>query len=70
MDGDDGGVDCTADTTGNVVVTLRRPELLGLRGVGVVDIIGADYQRRPRDIGTNVSATIIGGRRSGQLTSR
>lgn len=39
MDGDDGGVAWTAATAGNVAVTPRRPELLGLRGVGVVDII-------------------------------
>lgn len=39
IDGDDGGVPGTAATTGNAAVTLRRPELLGLRGVGVVDII-------------------------------
>lgn len=40
-DGDDGGVACTAATTGNVAVTPRRLELLlGLLGVGVVDIIG------------------------------
>jgi len=39
MDGDDGGVACTAATAGNAAVTPRRPELLGLRGVGVVDII-------------------------------
>lgn len=49
MDGDGGGVACTAATTGNVAVTPRRPELLlGLRGVGVVDIIGKD-QWRPTD---------------------
>lgn len=42
-DGDDGGVACTAATTGNVAVTPRRLELLlGLLGVGVVDIIGED----------------------------
>lgn len=46
MDGDDGGVDCTAVTTGNVVVTPRREELLlGLRGVGVVDIVDEDQWR-------------------------
>lgn len=44
MDGDDGGVPCTATTTGNVAVTPRRPELFGLRGVGVVDIIGKKWQ--------------------------
>lgn len=38
MDGDDGGVAWTAVTAGNVAVTPLRPELLGLRGVGVVDI--------------------------------
>jgi len=38
MDGDDGGVAWTAATEGNVAVTPLRPELLGLRGVGVVDI--------------------------------
>lgn len=38
MDGDDGGVACTAVTTGKVVVAPRRPVLLGLRGVGVVDM--------------------------------
>lgn len=37
MEGDDGGV-CTAATTGNVAVAPLRPELFGLRGVGVVDI--------------------------------
>lgn len=48
MDGDDGGVACTVGTTGNVAVTPRRPELLGLRGVGVVDIIGKGWRRRRR----------------------
>lgn len=43
MDGEDGGVAWTAATTGNVVVTPRRLELLlGLRGVGVADIINKD----------------------------
>lgn len=49
MDGDDGGVACTAATTGKVAVTPRRPELLlGLRGVGVADIIVKDM-KRPTD---------------------
>lgn len=47
MFGDDGGVVCTAATTGNVAVTPLRPDelLLGLCGVGVADIIGYNRQR-------------------------
>lgn len=37
-EGDEGGVPWTAET-GNADVTPLRPELLGLLGVGVVDII-------------------------------